>query len=228
MSGGGNPTAAQASSSFLRSTVILPVIVSIMAVVVLAITVLLAAVVCAVSILIVSRLDGMVVPVPGNVTLIIGSSFVAALIRLAAVVYAVVVLIVTGFHVMLVVPVAPDVTCVPARIPSTIVAPISVGGLFTSAAFVLRWSLGRSVVIGRMVGVIARVPGTAACVIRRVVRRLIRWIRDVGRVTSIRRPLVRFGTRGNLLMILDASRPLISSRRVSQRSRDQFFGFCRL
>jgi len=50
MSGGGNPTAAQASSSFLRSAIILPVIVSIMAVVVLAITVLLPAVVYAVSI----------------------------------------------------------------------------------------------------------------------------------------------------------------------------------
>src|SRR5438034_6920323 len=78
-----------------------------MAVVVLAIIILLTAVVYAVPILIMSRLDGMViVPVPGNVTLIVGSSFVAAFIRLAAIVYAVVVLIVAGFGIMLVMAVA--------------------------------------------------------------------------------------------------------------------------
>ena len=80
-----------------------------MAVVVLAIIILLTAVVYAVPILVMSRLDGMViVPVPGNVTLIVGSSFVAAFIRLAAIVYAVVVLIVAGFDIMLVMPVARD------------------------------------------------------------------------------------------------------------------------
>jgi hypothetical protein len=72
--------------------------------------ILLAAVVNVISIFIVPWLNGMVVvPVPGNVTPIVGSSFVAAFIWLAAVVYAVVVLIVTGFHVMLIVPVTRNI-----------------------------------------------------------------------------------------------------------------------